>query len=94
MTVSFEVFDQGETRISDSATMPGDALVTAERLAALQAAISELPHKLKTALILFCLEDRSQAECAELLGVSTKTVESRVYRARKILEKKLGLCEG
>ena len=94
MTVSSEAFDQYETRISDTAAMPGDALVSAERLAALQAAISELPHKLKTALILFSLENRSQAECAELLGVSAKTVETRVYRARKILEKKLARDEG
>jgi RNA polymerase sigma-70 factor (ECF subfamily) len=94
MTISSEAFDQYETRISDTAAMPGDALVSAERLAALQTAISELPHKLKTALILFGLENRSQAECAELLGVSAKTVETRVYRARKILEKKLGRDEG
>jgi RNA polymerase sigma-70 factor (ECF subfamily) len=94
VTVSSEAFYQGETRISDTAAMPGDALVNAERLAALQAAISELPHKLKTALILFCLENRSQAECAELLGVSAKTVETRVYRARKILEKKLASDKG
>lgn len=93
-TVSFEAFDQDETRVSDTAEMPGDALVSAERLAALEAAISELPHKLKTALILFSLENRSQAECAELLGVSAKTVETRVYRARKILEKKLARYKG
>jgi RNA polymerase sigma-70 factor (ECF subfamily) len=94
VTVSFEAFDQDATRVSDTAEMPGDALVNAERLAALQAAISELPHKLKTALILFSLENRSQAECAELLGVTAKTVETRVYRARKILEKKLARDEG
>ena len=93
-TVSSEAFDQDETRISDTAALPGDALVSAERLAALQAAISELPDKLKTAVVLFCLEDRSQAECAELLGVSTKTVETRVYRARKILQQKLARHEG
>jgi RNA polymerase sigma-70 factor (ECF subfamily) len=86
MTVSSE----DETRIPDAGATPGDALVSAERLAALQTAISDLPHKLKTALILFSLENRSQAECAELLGVSAKTVETRVYRARKILERKLG----
>ena len=28
-------------------------------------------------------------ECAEILGVSAKAVETRVYRARKILEKKI-----
>jgi RNA polymerase sigma factor (sigma-70 family) len=90
ITFSSEALDRSETRIPSDVSMPGDALVSAERLAALEAAISELPHKLKTALILFALENRSQAECAELLGVSAKTVETRVYRARKILEKKIG----
>jgi RNA polymerase sigma-70 factor (ECF subfamily) len=93
-TISFEEFGQDEIRVSDTAARPDDALVNAEKLAALQAAISELPHKLKTALILFCLEDRSQAECADLLGVSIKTVETRVYRARKVLQQKLALHEG
>ncbi|HZS18786.1 MAG TPA: sigma-70 family RNA polymerase sigma factor [Candidatus Udaeobacter sp.] len=94
MTISVETFDQDETRISDTAALPSEALASAERLAAVQAAISELPHKLKTALILFSLENRSQAECAELLGVSAKTVETRVYRARRILGKKLASDEG
>jgi RNA polymerase sigma factor (sigma-70 family) len=60
-----------------------------ERLANLQKAIEELPHDLRTTLLLFAVEGRSQKECAELLGVSAKAVETRVYRARKILEKKI-----
>ncbi len=51
--------------------------------------IEKLPHKLKTALILFALEENSQEACAEILGVTPKTVETRVYRARKILAEKL-----
>lgn len=51
--------------------------------------IDKLPHKLKTALILFALEDHSQEECARILGVTPKTVETRVYRARKLLMQKL-----
>lgn len=51
--------------------------------------IQRLPHKLKTALILFALEEYSQEACAEILGVTPKTVETRVYRARKILAEKL-----
>ena len=94
ITFSFDASEKGETRISDTAEMPGEALVSEERLAALERAISELPHKLKTALILFSLENRSQAECAELLGVTDKTVETRVYRARKILQKRLARNEG
>jgi RNA polymerase sigma-70 factor (ECF subfamily) len=41
---------------------------------------------LRTALLLFAVEGRSQQECAELLDVSAKAVETRVYRARKRLE--------
>lgn len=51
--------------------------------------IARLPHKLKTALILYALEENSQAVCSEILGISQKAVETRVYRARKILAKKI-----
>ncbi len=51
----------------------------------LEKQIEQLPHKLKTALILFAIEDYSQEECARILGVTAKTVEMRVYRARKVL---------
>jgi RNA polymerase sigma factor (sigma-70 family) len=56
-----------------------------EELIALQKAISELPEELKGAFILTALEGRQQAETAELLGISLKAVETRVYRARKLL---------
>jgi RNA polymerase sigma factor (sigma-70 family) len=60
-----------------------------EQLAMLQKVIEELPHDLRTALLLCTVEGHSQRECAELLGISSKAVETRVYRARKILENKL-----
>lgn len=47
--------------------------------------ISKLPHKLKSALILFALEENSQAKCSDILNISPKTVETRVYRAKKLL---------
>ena len=56
-----------------------------QTLKLLENQIDELPHKLKTALILFALEDHSQEECARILGITPKTVEMRVYRARKVL---------
>ena len=62
---------------------------TKDDLAQLQKEIAKLPHKLKSALILFSLEEKSQLESAEILGVSPKTIETRVYRAKKILEKKM-----
>jgi RNA polymerase sigma-70 factor (ECF subfamily) len=60
-----------------------------EELIALEKAISELPEELKNAFILTALEDRQQAETAELLGISLKAVETRVYRARKLLLEKM-----
>lgn len=58
-------------------------------LVKLSKAIDRLPHKLKTALILFAVEERSQGECAALLGITPKALELRVYRARKLLADKL-----
>ena len=60
-----------------------------EELIALEKAVSELPEELKNAFILTALEDRPQAETAELLGISLKAVETRVYRARKLLLEKM-----
>jgi RNA polymerase sigma-70 factor (ECF subfamily) len=50
--------------------------------------IDGLPEKLKTALTLFAVEERSQEECASLLGITPKALELRVYRARKLLADK------
>ncbi len=62
-----------------------------ERLNALDDAIAELPHDLRTALLLCALEGRSYRECGALLGITAKAVESRIYRARKLLTRKLSL---
>ncbi len=60
-----------------------------QMLKLLESQIDLLPHKLKTALILFALENHSQEECARILGITPKTVEMRVYRARKVLLQKI-----
>jgi RNA polymerase sigma factor CnrH len=60
-----------------------------EELIALEKAIDELPEDLKNPFVLTALEDRPQAETAELLGISLKAVEMKVYRARKLLLEKM-----
>ena len=62
-----------------------------QQLTLLRREIDLLPDTLKEAFILFAIEEKTQAECAEILNVSAKTVETRVYRARKILSDKLHL---
>lgn len=66
-----------------------DTLLERERLAALDRAIARLPAPLKEALILTALDGCSQQQAAEILGVTVKTVETRVYRARKRLAETL-----
>ena len=61
-----------------------------EKVRAVEEAISELPQDLMNALTLTALEGRSHVEAAELLGISPRTVEARVHRARKILLQKMG----
>ncbi|CAN5750707.1 sigma-70 family RNA polymerase sigma factor [soil metagenome] len=58
-----------------------------EQVKAVETAIDQLPHDLKTALTLTALEGLSHIETAQRLGTTPKTIETRVYRARKRLDK-------
>lgn len=66
---------------------PAQLLMDEEKNKRTMAAIASLPTGLKQALILFALEGNSQEETGILLGCSAKAVESRVYRAKKLLKK-------
>ena len=61
------------------------SLIAAEQRRALDRAIALLPAKLKEPLILTGFEELSQQAAGEVLGVSAKTIETRVYRARRRL---------
>jgi RNA polymerase sigma-70 factor (ECF subfamily) len=51
--------------------------------------IEKLPHDLKTAILLFAYDDLSHAEIGVILGCTPKAVETRLYRVRKLLAKRL-----
>jgi len=53
------------------------------------AAIDELPEEYREAVILSDIHDLRYAEIAGILGVPEGTVKSRLFRARRILQKKL-----
>jgi RNA polymerase sigma-70 factor (ECF subfamily) len=53
-----------------------------EELARAMVAIANLQPRLKEVLVLRTIEGLSQAEAAQVLGVSEKAVETRLYRAR------------
>jgi len=51
--------------------------------------IEKLPHDLRTAVLLFAYNNLSYAEIGEILGCTPKAVETRLYRVRKLLAKRL-----
>ncbi len=82
-----------ETAFRDS--LPGDAPSPRERVQAeersesVRKAVAELPEELRQPLVLFEYEDRSHAEIGAILGCSAKAVETRLYRARRLLRSSL-----
>ena len=65
------------------------ALVRQEEEAALARELAGLPRGLKEALILTAVDGLSHAQTGDVLGVTAKAVESRVYRARKELARRM-----
>ena len=61
---------------------PEQALHSQRELGRINAAIAMLPTNLKDVLLLRTIEQMSQAEAAQVLGITEKAVETRLYRAR------------
>ena len=83
--------ESGALSSADPAPAADDSLIGRQRLADLDRAIAALPAKLKEALLLTAIEGLSQREAGDTLGVSAKTVETRTYRARKLLAQALAV---
>ena len=56
----------------------------------LQKALDELPEDQRVTLLLKRIEGKKQKEIAEMLGISEKAVEKRLYKAMTSLRAKLG----
>lgn len=73
--------------LADTSLSPGEQVVLKDQFVELHRAIERLPHKLKTAIVLFSLGGLSQREVADILGTTLKTVETRVHYAKDRLRK-------
>jgi RNA polymerase sigma-70 factor (ECF subfamily) len=78
----------GDTLPSNMAT-PHQATVATERVEAVRAAVQELPDDMREAIVLCEWEEMAVAEAAAVLQSTPKAVESRLYRARKLLREQL-----
>ena len=72
-----------------SEEIPSDLAGRSELGKLVKEEIERLPHDLKTAVLLFAYDDLSYAEIAVILGCTPKAVETRLYRVRKLLAKRL-----
>lgn len=81
--------ESGALGAPDAAVPAEDAAIYRQDLAALDQAIARLPVRLKEALVLTAFDGWSQQEAGDILRVSAKTIETRAYRARKMLARSL-----
>lgn len=72
-----------------AAENPATKMQEAERAVAVRSAVLSLPPDLREALILGEYEELPHAEISRILQCSTKAVETRIYRAKHLLRKRL-----
>jgi len=87
------VFDEQSRHVvpmTDWSPRVNDASVQTELRMALTAAIDRLPAAYRTVLVLRDVQGLSNAEIAELLGLTIPVVKTRVHRGRLFLRKQLG----
>jgi RNA polymerase sigma-70 factor, ECF subfamily len=86
MTVmSFEDTDIFEI-ITTDAEGPEELLLRQENVEVVRNAVGDLPEIYKTVLILYYFEELQVQEICNILDVPRKTIETRLYRAKKILK--------
>ncbi len=72
-----------------NAQTPASDIEAKERVRCVKSAIASLPYPLRELVLLSEYEEMPHAEIAKIAGCSVKAVETRLYRARKILAERL-----
>ena len=75
--------------LPDPTAPASEQLAAEERAGEVRAAVESLPEELRTPLILFEYEEMSHAEIGAVMSCTAKAVETRLYRARNHLRKRL-----
>jgi RNA polymerase sigma-70 factor (ECF subfamily) len=75
--------------IPASGDSPSDSAERNDLASAVREHVENLPHDLKTVVLLFEYQDFSYEQIAAALGCSPKAVETRLYRARQLLRESL-----
>jgi RNA polymerase sigma-70 factor, ECF subfamily len=85
--------DRHQERYLSAATMSGqhpeELLLEGLVVERLREEVEALPEEFRTAVLLFDLHDFSYKEIADILGCPVGTVMSRLYRGRRLLQRRL-----
>lgn len=68
--------------------MPESDVITAETISEIWRLIDGLDEIYRVPLTMYYRSNRSVREIAESLGLSARTVETRIYRARRMIREK------
>jgi RNA polymerase sigma-70 factor (ECF subfamily) len=97
-TVSLDAGGDEEGSLGDSVASgeegPVETAARSETSGAIAAAIARLDEKHRPVFVLAAIEEMSYREIAETLGISIGTVMSRLFYARKYLQKSLAKYSG
>lgn len=69
--------------------LPEDMLIRNEMITTVREAVDRLPDKMKIAVLLYYMEERSVEEIAGILHIPRGTVKSRLHKAREKLKREL-----
>jgi RNA polymerase sigma-70 factor (ECF subfamily) len=75
--------------VPSRATVPDSVAMQSELESAIEAALQELPPKLRAAVVLMTLEQIEVGEAARIEGCSRATMYWRIHEARKRLKQRL-----
>ena len=75
--------------VASGSADPYSELRSTDTLQLVNAQIQKLPDRIKFPFVFCVLEGHSYDECAAVLKTNRKTVETRIYRARKLLREAL-----
>lgn len=70
---------------------PEEVTLRREKIQAVRQAVSNLPERLRIIILLYYTEELSVSQISELVHIPEGTVKSRLFKARKVLEKELEL---
>jgi len=76
-------------KIQSAEPDPARESVSSDEIQMIETAIQRLPDKLRFPFVFCALESHSHSECGQILKCGAKTVEMRIYRARKRIQEVL-----